>query len=126
MNYTVQVNKSFEEIVEKISQLSEKHKFRVQHIHRVSQVLNEKGFDIENYAIIEICNPKFAHLVLSKNKTYGIILPCKILVYEKDGKNYVTSSNPVYMVEKFEMNDVVDVAREVDKIIKEIIFEVGL
>lgn len=125
MNYTVQVNKPFDAILNQIEQLAEKHSFRIQHIHKVSEILNEKGFDIEKYYIVELCNPRFAHLVLSKDKNYGSILPCKILVYEKEGSNYVSSPNPVEMVEKLGMTEIGEVAKQVEKIIIEIVVEVS-
>ncbi|MGB9664088.1 MAG: DUF302 domain-containing protein [Ignavibacteria bacterium] len=125
MNYTVQVNKPFNQILKEIETLADKHSFRVQHIHYVSDILTEKGFEIEKYSIVELCNPKFAHLVLSKDKNFGSILPCKILVYEKDGKNFVSSPDPVEMVKKLEMNELVEIATQVEKIIREIIIEVS-
>lgn len=125
MNFTVKVNKPFDQILKEIESLAEKHSFRVQHIHRVSDILNEKGFQIENYSIVELCNPKFAHLVLSQDKNFGSILPCKILVYEKDGRNYISAPDPVEMIEKLEMNEISEVAKQVEKIIKEIIIEVS-
>ncbi len=125
MNFTVQVNKPFEQILKEIEALAEKHAFRVQHIHYVSDVLKEKGFEIEKYCIVEVCNPRFAHLVLSKDKNYGSILPCKILVYEKEGNNFVSSPNPVEMVEKLGMQEIVEIAKQVEKIIRDIIVEVS-
>lgn len=125
MNYTVQVNKKFDQILKEIEILAEKQSFRVQHIHYVSDILNEKGFEIEKYSIVELCNPKFAHLVLSKNKNFGSILPCKILVYEKDGKNFVSSPDPIEMVKKLGMDELVEIATQVEKIIREIIIEVS-
>jgi uncharacterized protein (DUF302 family) len=125
MNFTVQVNKPFEQILKEIEKLADKLSFRIQHIHYVSDILNEKGFEIEKYCIVELCNPKFAHLVLSTDKNFGSILPCKILIYEKDGKNFVSSPNPVEMVEKLGMNEIIEIAKQVEKIIREIILEVS-
>jgi len=125
MNYTVQVKKPIDEILQQIEKLADRHSFRVQHIHKVSEILNEKGFEIEKYYIVELCNPKFAHLVLSKDKNYGSILPCKILVYEKEGSNYVSSPNPIELTEKLGMSDLKDIVTQVDRIIKEIILEVS-
>ncbi len=124
MNYTIQVKKSFEQAIKDIESACEKNSFRVQHIHYVSDILRDKGFDIERYAIIEVCNPKFAHIVLTKNANYGSILPCKILLYERKGNLYISSPKPLELVEKLGMNDIKDIALQVDNVIKNIILEV--
>ncbi len=124
MNYTVQIRKDFDKALEDIISAAEKRTFRVQHIHRVSDILNEKGFEIEKYAIVEICNPKFAHVVLSADKNFGSILPCKVLLYEKEAKVYVSIPKPIDLVEKLGMDEVKEIAVQVDRIMREIIDEV--
>lgn len=124
MNYTAPLNKTFEEALKNIESAAEKFAFRVQHIHHVSEVLKEKGFEIEKYSIIELCNPKFAFMVLSKNKNYGSILPCRILLYEKEGKLFISAPKPSEMAEKLGMDEIKDIAFEVEQIIKNIMLEV--
>lgn len=123
MNYTAQLNITFDQALKDIEKAVEKFAFRIQHIHNVSEILNEKGFQIERYSIIEICNPKFAYEVLSKNKNYGSLMPCRILLYEKEGKLFVSAPNPADMAEKLGMNEIKDIAQQVQEIIKSIILE---
>ncbi|MCX8056004.1 MAG: DUF302 domain-containing protein [Ignavibacteria bacterium] len=125
MNYTVQLNKTFEQALKEIELNAEKYSFKVQHVHPVSEILKGKGFEIEKYSIIELCNPKFAHIVLSKDKKFGSILPCKILLYEEEGKLFVSAPKPTDLVEKLGMNEIKDLAQQVEDIIKNIIIEVG-
>lgn len=123
MNYTIQLNKTFDQALKEIEAVTEKFSFRIQHIHNVSDILKEKGFDIDRYAIIEVCNPKFAFAVLSKNKNYGSILPCKLLLYEKEGKLFLSAPNPTELAEKLEMNDIKEITQQVEQIIKDIFLE---
>lgn len=125
MNYRVTINKPFEQVLTDIEKSAEKHHFRVLHIHNVSQTLAEKGFDLERYSIVELCNAKFAHVILTNNRDYGSILPCKILVYEKDNNVYVSTPQPSLMVEKLGLEEIKPIAAEVEKIIKEIILEIS-
>ncbi len=125
MNYKVSVNKQFDQVIKEIEQSAEKHHFRVLHIHNVSQTLAEKGFEIEKYSIIELCNARFAHIILTRNRDYGSILPCKIFVYEKENQVYIAAPQPLTLVEKLGLEEIKPVAEEVDKIIKEIILEVS-
>jgi uncharacterized protein (DUF302 family) len=124
MNYVAQLYKTFDQALSEIEKAAEKRAFRIQHIHHVSDILREKGFDIERYAIIELCNPKYAYSVLAKDKNYGSILPRRILLYEKEGKLFIASPRPAELVQKLGMNELNEISQEVDRIIKEIIIEV--
>lgn len=124
MNSIFETSKDFEAVLTAIEKVAEQKSFRVQHIHPVSKILNEKGFEFEDYAIVELCNPAFAYKVLSINKNYGVLMPCKILVYKNNNKVYLSIPKPTELVEKFEMNELKLIAEEVEIIIKEIVNEV--
>lgn len=125
MNFRVKVNKPFEQVIADIEKSAERHHFRILHIHNVSQTLAEKGFELEKYSIVELCNAKFAHVILTKNRDYGSILPCKIMVYEKDNNVYVSAPQPSFLIEKLDFEEIKPIALEVEKIIKEIILEIS-
>ncbi len=119
IDYTVQTKKSFDETVEDVSAETAKVGFRVLYIHDVQQTLNEKGFKIEPLKIIEICNAKNAFNAITKDINLALCLPCKINVYVKNGKTYISGMRPALMKEIFiNIDDLVD---EVEKAIKTIV-----
>lgn len=82
----------------------------------VKPTLKEKiGVDYINYVILGACNPKLAHRALTKTKDVGLLLPCNVIVYEKeDGGCVVSAINPKVMMEVMEedLSDVADEAAE--------------
>lgn len=57
--------------------------------------LKGKGFDVQPVNVISLCKPAFANEVLSDNneRLVSALLPCRVAVYEKDGKTYVSMLN---------------------------------
>lgn len=86
--------------------------------------MKAKGFDFPPYKIIELCNAKFAHAVLQADRSIGLMMPCKINVYEKNGKNYITGLLPTAISEMFPDVPLGAVPQEVEEVIKRIIDEV--
>jgi len=43
------------------------------------------GVDFRRYKILGACNPTFAHQALGQMLEVGVMLPCNVVVYERDG-----------------------------------------
>ncbi|MCX8009631.1 MAG: DUF302 domain-containing protein [Ignavibacteria bacterium] len=123
MNYTIETNKSFKEVIQSLQEKVAANGFRVLHIHDVQQTLKEKGFDIDAYSIVEVCNAKFANEVLKLNKEFGVMMPCKINVYSEAGKVKLTMMKPLDMVKKFGIDGLDELASNVEVILKKIMDE---
>jgi uncharacterized protein (DUF302 family) len=95
----------------------------VLHVHNVKETLREKGFEIENYSIVEVCNAKFANEVLGTNKEYGVLMPCKINVYSEKGATFLSMPLPSIMVEKFGMKGVDEIAKKVEEVLTNVVKE---
>lgn len=119
IDYTVQTKKSFDEAVESVIAETAKVGFRVLYIHDVKKTVGTKGFEIEPLKIIEICNAKNAYTAIQKDINLALCLPCKINVYMKNGKIYISGMRPVLMKKIFKNID--DLVDEVDKAIKTIV-----
>ena len=120
-DYTVTTEKSFEEAVKAVEQETDAAGFRVLHIHDVTKMLAEKGFEIEPFKIVEICNAKSAYAVLQADIKIGLCLPCKINVYQKDGKTYISGMRPVVLPKFFPKANLGNLPTEVDEGIRAII-----
>lgn len=121
MNFKVESNYSYNETLERLQKETVENGFRVLHIHNVQQTLKEKGFEIDEYSIVEVCNAKFANSVLGINKEFGVMMPCKIIVYNENGKTFLLLPLPTALVERFGMNTLYDFAKEVENILINIV-----
>ena len=120
-DYTVITEKSSDEAVAAVEKETQTAGFRVLYVHDVTATLKEKGFTLEPFKIIEICNAKSAYTVLKADIKIGLCLPCKINVYQKDSKTYISGMRPVILSQFFPKANLGNLPIEVDEIIRGII-----
>ena len=120
-DYTVTTKKTFDDAVKTVEKETKTAGFRVLYIHDMTKTLAEKGFQIEPFKIIEICNAKNAYAVLQADIKIGLCLPCKINVYRKDGKTYISGMRPIILPQFFPSADLDNLPDEVDAVIRGII-----
>lgn len=86
----------FDETIEKLEILFKEGKWGVKANHNLKEMLSEKGFEVPETKVMEVCKPPFANRMLSKNdlRIYSNMMPCRLSVYKKDdGKTYVSRMN---------------------------------
>jgi len=65
----------------------------------IKEKLKEKlGVDFANYLILGACNPPLAYGALQQEMNIGLLLPCNVVVYEKDDKSFVGAIDAVKML----------------------------
>jgi len=120
-DYTIETNKSFKEAVSAVETETAEAGFKVLHIHDVKATIGAKGFQIESFKIIEVCNAKLAYTVLQADVNIGLCLPCKINVYIKDGKTFISGMRPIVLSQFFPNAKLGTLPEDVDVIIRSII-----
>lgn len=61
----------------------------------VKEKFREKlGIDFPNYIILGACNPPLAHQAILAEEDIGLLLPCNVVVYEKEGKTILDIIKP--------------------------------
>ncbi len=120
-DYTVTTEKDFDSAVSAVQEETAKAGFRVLYIHDVQKTLEEKGFKIGPMKIIEFCNAKSAYAVLQADAKIGLCLPCKILVYTKDGYITISGMRPIILPQFFPEARLGALPEEIDKLIKVVI-----
>ena len=124
-DYTVTTKKSFDEAVAAVEQETKSAGFKVLHVHDVTATLKEKGFEIEPLKIIEICNARSANSVLQSDIKISLFLPCKINIYQKDNKTYISGLRPTLLAKFFPNTSLNNIFEEIDSAIKVIIDSSG-
>ena len=120
-DYTITTQKDFDSAVEVVQEETAKVGFRVLYVHDVQKTLAEKEFKIEPMKIIEFCNAKSAYTVLQADVKIGLCLPCKILVYAKDGQTFIAGMRPIILPQFFPDAKLGSLLEDIDKTIQGII-----
>jgi uncharacterized protein (DUF302 family) len=85
--------------------------------------LKEKlGVDYKKYTILGACNPAFAYKALQAEEKIGTMLPCNIVIIDKeDGTTEVAAIHPGASMMTVENKDLQSLAEEVTKKIEHMI-----
>jgi len=94
--YAKTVELPFDKAVERTTQALKSHGFGVLTTIDVQSTLKQKiGAEFRPYVILGACNPKMAHQALEAEDKIGTMLPCNVVVQQKDGKTEVAAIDPV-------------------------------
>lgn len=110
------VNLTYEKAVEKVTEELKKEGFGVLTSIDIKETFEKKlNVDFPRYVILGVCNPAFAHKALLTDAQIGLLLPCNIIVYEKEGKTHVSVFDPMIMTKIIESEEIRPIAEEVKK-----------
>jgi uncharacterized protein (DUF302 family) len=88
------VNLSYDQAIEKATEELKKEGFGVLTIIDVKETMKKKlDKDVERYIILGACNPPFAYEALMAEEQIGILMPCNVIVYERNGEVKVSGFN---------------------------------
>jgi uncharacterized protein (DUF302 family) len=124
MNYgfTKQVNIPYDQAIEKVTEELKKEGFGVLTTIDVKDTLKKKiDVDFHKYIILGACNPSLAHRGLTAEQELGLLLPCNVIVYEKDNKTTVSVFDPRIMSQIIDNKEVHKVADEVEVKLKRVL-----
>lgn len=69
--------------------------------------------DSERYLILGACNPALAHRALQAEPDIGVLLPCNVVIYEREGETRVSAVDAERMLSIVGRDDLAPVAAEV-------------
>jgi len=122
-SFTKQVDLSYEDALEKVTQELQKEGFGVLTEIDVKATLKKKlDIDTNKYKILGACNPPLAHQALSAEPEIGLLLPCNVVVFEDDrGKTKVAAIDAKAMMSVVQRDDVLPIAEQVNEKLKRVI-----
>lgn len=99
MRYTVDSNKSVEQLLEDTKQAVQDNRFGVLNVLDLRATLKSKGFDLAAPCyILDVCNPAQANKVLNEDLGMNIALPCRMSVYAENGKSRLAMIKPTALL----------------------------
>ena len=124
-----EVERRYDEVLEQLPGALSAEGFGVLSDIDVGQTMKKKlGVDFRRYRIFGACNPTFAHQVLSMELDVGVLLPCNVVVYERDdGKAVVVAVDPLQSIGAYADGDekLLEVARVVKQKLTRVLDRLG-
>jgi uncharacterized protein (DUF302 family) len=113
---------TFEQAIERVTEELKKEGFGVLTTIDVKETLKQKiDVDFKKYTILGACNPSFAHQALQVEEELGLLLPCNVIVYEKNDKTLVSIFDPRVMTLVIDNPQMKTVAEEVKNKLKRVL-----
>jgi uncharacterized protein (DUF302 family) len=109
------VNASFDEAVTIVTGELKKEGFGILTEIDVKAKMKEKlGLDLKKYIILGACNPPNAYKAIIAEENIGLMLPCNVIVYEKDGKTVLSVVRPTVAMQMIDNAELQKVAETVE------------
>lgn len=120
IGYTIETKATVPEAVQDLTKGLNSRGFGILSNIDVKKIIKEKiGEDMGSYVILDVCNPKDAKNALDAHTDVGLILPCKVVVYEdQNRKTRVSLYKPTEALKVFGYSDLNPIAEKVEKELK--------
>jgi uncharacterized protein (DUF302 family) len=82
------------------------------------------GIDFKKYVILGACNPPYAHKALSVEENIGLLLPCNIVLYEKEDKTILSAIKPTVAMSMIENETLASFAGEIESKLQRVLEQV--
>ena len=116
-NNSKNVSTSFDDTINIVTEELKKEGFGVLTEIDVKETLKKKlDVDFRKYRILGACNPPLAYKALSAEENIGVMLPCNVIVQEKeDGSVQVSAINPMEAMKAVANPNLEEVAKTVSE-----------
>jgi uncharacterized protein (DUF302 family) len=115
-----------------------------QAVERTTELLAEEGFgvlteidvkatfkkkldlDFKRYVILGACNPELAHQALSGEPILGVLLPCNVVVMDREGGGVIVAAfKPTAGFSLVDNPDVAPIAEQVEEKMRKVLDRLG-
>ncbi len=116
-------NTSFEDAIEKTTAALKEEGFGVLTEIDIKATLKKKlDADFYNYTILGACNPHMAHQALQAENKIGTMLPCNVIVQEREpGTVEVSAVDPAASMMAVQNDSLAGIAKEVQEKLTKVI-----
>jgi uncharacterized protein (DUF302 family) len=104
----------FTEAIEKVTEALKNEGFGILTEIDVKETLKKKlDVDFHPYRILGACNPPFAYQALQAEDKVGIMLPCNVIVQEKEDGVEIAAVDPVASMQVIDNPKLSEIASEI-------------
>jgi len=121
-NYTVKTQKNIDNVIEEITAKLSEIKFGVLGILDFKEIFAKKGVEyLHEYKLLEVCNPQAAKQALESDPNIGLLLPCTIAIFEKNGENYISLAKPTELLSVASNSELESMGKDIETKLIEVI-----
>ena len=121
-----EVDMSFEEAVAIVTEELKKEGFGILSKIDVQEKFKEKlGIDFKKYVILGACNPPSAYKAILAEEDIGLMLPCNVIIYEKNDKITIAVIKPTVAMEMIDNKKLKEIAENIETKLENVIKAIG-
>jgi len=106
MIYKITTDKPLETVKSELEEHSKQNGFGVLYSYEFKKILQTKGFPIEkDITVYELCNPSAAQEALIQMPEISIFLPCRLSIFEENGKTVLSTIDIHAIMDSIEASD---------------------
>ncbi len=114
-----ELDKTFEETVSILLEKLKGNSFNIVSQIDLKKKFKEKlGIDYKQYTIFGLCDPENAYSVVQSEENIGLMLPCNMIIYEKDDKTAVAVMKPSVIMASLDNLNLEGIACDVEMRLK--------
>jgi uncharacterized protein (DUF302 family) len=114
--FTKELDIPYETVIEQAREALKKEGFGILTEIDIKEKMKEKlGIDMGKYIILGACNPPSAYKAILAEENIGLLLPCNVIVYEKEGKTVLSIIRPtvaMQMIDNVELQKIAEAVEE--------------
>ena len=124
-NYTVKTHKTIDQVIQEISDKLSEIKFGILGTLDFKEIFAKKGIEYPHqYKLLEVCNPQAAKQALDSDPNIGLLLPCTIAIFEKDGEIHISLAKPTSLLSVSSNQELQSMGKEIEEKLVQVIEQV--
>ena len=113
--FTKTVAISFPDAVSKVTQELKKNGFGILSSIDIQKKFKDMlGADFDKYMILGVCHPPSAYQAVLAEENIGLMLPCNVILFEKDGKTVISIVKPTVLMEMIDNRELKGIAESIE------------
>ena len=113
------INEPFDNVLDRVKEELQKEGFGILTSIDLRDKFKEKlDIDFKKYIILGACNPPSAYKALQYEEDIGLMLPCNVVVYEKEGKTGVSIVKPTVAMRVIDNEQLSEIANHIEEKLK--------
>lgn len=115
MAYMVKVKKKFDTVVSDLNDAIIDHNFKVINVSNIKKGLGSRDVRFGEYTVVEFCNLTLAETVLKRDLRFGLLMPCRVSVYEDKDEIVIMTVRPTFIIKRLGDPSLMELAADIEK-----------